>query len=160
MIYHSAWSLVWFTLYPSKRNWNKNSAFPFLVFPAIFCHPSEGKACHEVTVGLHSVTDGRIKPCCVGRWYMEAQVELNVSFLSLYLIQRGLWIFLSCRRDQGAKGENSFSLRTNLCSGLEIPRTCCDSVGSVARTTVLGKLLTAWHLRAYKMLDNILNYAN
>lgn len=118
MIYHSAWSLVWFTLHPSKRNWNKNSAFPFLLFPAIFCHPLEGKACHEATAGLHSITDGRIKPCCLGGWYMAAQLELNVSFLSSYPIQRGLWIFLSYRRAQGAKGENSLSLCTNLCSGL------------------------------------------
>lgn len=155
MIYHSAWSLVWFTLHPSKRNWNENSAFPFLVFPAIFCHPSEGKACHEVTVGLHSMTDGRIKPGCLGGWYFAAQVEPSVSFLSSYPIQRGFQISLSCRRDQGSKGENSLPLCTNPCSGLETPRTCCDSVGSVTRTTVLGKLLTAWHLGAYKMLENI-----
>lgn len=93
-------------LHTSKRNCNKNSAFPFLVFPTIFCLASEGKACCEVTLGLHSITDGRIKPCCLGAWYMAAQTELNVSFLSLYLIQRGLWIFLSCRRDQEAKEES------------------------------------------------------
>lgn len=74
-------------LHTSKRNCNKNSAFPFLVFPTIFCLASEGKACCEVTLGLHSITDGRIKPCCLGAWYMAAQTELNVSFLSLYLIR-------------------------------------------------------------------------
>lgn len=160
MMYHSTWSLVWFTLHPRKRNWNKNSTFPFLAFPAIFCHPSEGKACHEVTVGLHSITDGKIRPCCLGGWYMAAQVELNVAFLSSYPFQRGWWIFLSCRRDQGAKADSSLSLCTNPCFGLETLKTLCDSVDSVTRTTILSKLLTAWHLGAYKMLENTLNYAN
>lgn len=94
-------------LHTSNRKCNKNSAFPFLVLLAIFCHPLEGKACHEITVGLHSITDGRIKPCCLGGWCMAALTELNVSFLSSYLIQRGLWIFLSCRRDQEAKESGS-----------------------------------------------------
>lgn len=159
MIHHSAWSLVWFTLHASKRNCNKNSAFLFHVFPTIFCHPLKGKACHEVTVGLHSITDGRIKPCCLGGWYMTAQMELNVSFLSSYLIQRGLWIFLSCRRDQGAK-EESDSVCTDPCFGLETPRTYCDSAVSATRTAVLDKLLTVWHLGSYEMLENILKYAN
>lgn len=97
---HGAWFDLLCT--QAKETENENSVFPFLVFPAIFCHPSEGKVRHEVTVVLHSITDGRIKPSCLGGWFIAAQVELNVSFLNSYPIWRGFWLFLSCRGDQGA----------------------------------------------------------
>lgn len=76
-----------------KKLKNKNNIFPFFAFPVIFRHPSKGKAHHEVTVVLHSITGGRIKSSCLGGWFIAAQVELNVSFPNLYLIRRGFWLF-------------------------------------------------------------------
>lgn len=154
MIYHSAWSLVWFTCTQAKETVTKIVLFHSLYSPQYSAIPWKGKECHEVTVGLHSITDGRIKPCCLGGWYMAAQIELNVSFLSSYPIQRGFCIFLSSRRDQGAKQQND-SVCTDPCSGLEAPSTYCDSAGRATRTAVLDKLLTLRHLGSYEMLENI-----
>lgn len=83
--------LIYFA--PKQKKLKNKNVFPFLVFPVIFCHPSEGKAHHEVTVVLHSITDGRIKPFCLGGWFIAVQVKLNVSFPNSYLIRRGFWFF-------------------------------------------------------------------